>query len=121
MHSCQPSARPSFSSGTSEISIIANKDLKKGDVLTVAFVDVTQHPGESVVECRRRRRFELARGWRFACTCERCAEEAKSLSAEEKGSASEVFKDESRVEDSVKNYITGAAAATSAAPNMDVE
>lgn len=109
-HSCQPSARPSFSSGTSEISIIANKDLKKGDVLTVAFVDVTQHPGESVIECRRRRRFELARGWRFSCGCERCAEEAKALSAEEKDSAAEEHKDESKVEETLKNYAAGPAA-----------
>ncbi|KAF8914306.1 hypothetical protein CPB84DRAFT_79701 [Gymnopilus junonius] len=109
-HSCQPTVRPSFSLGTSEISIIANQDLKKGDVLTVAFVDVTQHPGESVVECRRRRRFELARGWRFSCGCERCAEEAKALSAEEKSSAAEELKDESKVEETVKKYTESPAA-----------
>ncbi|KAH9482351.1 putative protein lysine methyltransferase SET5 [Psilocybe cubensis] len=104
-HSCKPSARPSFSSGTAEISIIANRDLKKGDVLTVAFVDVTQHPDESVIECRRRRRFELARGWRFSCACERCIEEAQALTAEEKGSASEEqMKDESKVEASIRNF-----------------
>ncbi|KDR84067.1 hypothetical protein GALMADRAFT_695672 [Galerina marginata CBS 339.88] len=113
-HSCKPSARPSFSSGTSEISIIANHDLKKGDVLTVAFVDVTQHPGETTMEARRRRRFELARGWRFSCACERCEEEAQSLSSEEKASATEQQKDESKVEDSVKNYPAGQAPQASA-------
>ncbi|PPQ68307.1 hypothetical protein CVT25_001395 [Psilocybe cyanescens] len=106
-HSCKPSARPSFSSGTAEISIIANRDLKKGDVLTIAFVDVTQHPDETVVECRRRRRFELARGWRFSCACERCVEEAQMLSAEDKekgNAADEQLKDESKIEASVKNF-----------------
>ncbi|KAK0491362.1 hypothetical protein IW261DRAFT_1324136 [Armillaria novae-zelandiae] len=81
-HSCRPSAHPSFSSGTAQIHIIADQDLKKGDEVTVAFVDVTQHEGESDVECRRRRRIELARGWKFACTCQRCSEEAKTESNE---------------------------------------
>ncbi|KAF4619887.1 hypothetical protein D9613_004960 [Agrocybe pediades] len=112
-HSCQPSARPSFSSGTSEISIIANKDIKKGDVLTVAFVDVAQHPDETVIECRRRRRFELARGWRFSCNCERCVEEAATMTAAEKSSAPEDQKDESKVESSVDKYTM--------APKDDVE
>ena len=41
----------------------------------MAYVDVTQHESESVMDARRRRRTELARGWRFACGCKRCAEE----------------------------------------------
>ncbi|RDB20101.1 Mitochondrial import receptor subunit tom20 [Hypsizygus marmoreus] len=105
-HSCAPSARPSFSSGTAEISVIANRDLKKGDELSIAYVDVTQHPDESVVECRQRRRKELARGWRFACGCSRCEEEAKAMSTEEKvanaGEAEQ--KDESKVEASLSRY-----------------
>ncbi|KAK0243121.1 MAS20-domain-containing protein [Armillaria nabsnona] len=79
-HSCRPSAHPSFSSGTAQIHIIADQDLKQGDEVTVAFVDVTQHEGESDVECKRRRRIELARGWKFACACQRCNEEAKTES-----------------------------------------
>ncbi|KAJ6560411.1 hypothetical protein B0H19DRAFT_1147577 [Mycena capillaripes] len=75
-HSCAPNARPSFSSGTSELHLIATKDLKKGDELSIAYVDVTQRPGESVAECRLRRRKELARGWRFPCGCSRCLKEA---------------------------------------------
>jgi len=91
------------------MSVIANRDLKKGDELTIAFVDVIQHPDESVVECRRRRRFELARGWRFACTCERCAEEGKSMTLEEKGGATdEQVRDESKVETSLSRYQTKA-------------
>ncbi|KAF9478407.1 hypothetical protein BDN70DRAFT_880013 [Pholiota conissans] len=113
-HSCKPSARPSFASGTAEISIIADKDLKKGDVLTIAFVDVTQHTDESVVECRRRRRFELARGWRFSCGCERCVEEGNTMTVEEKANSSDDQKDESKVEDAVKNYARGQAAAAQA-------
>lgn len=106
MHSCQPSARPSFSSGTAEMSIIANHDLKIGDEVTISFVDVTKRPGESVAECRRRRRYELARGWRFACTCERCKQEAQGLSLEEKGGAeAEKERDESKVETSAKTFV----------------
>ncbi|KAJ7129224.1 hypothetical protein C8R44DRAFT_776214 [Mycena epipterygia] len=75
-HSCMPNARPSFSSGTSELHLIANKDLKKGEELSIAYVDVTQHAGESTAECRARRRKELARGWKFACECSRCLKEA---------------------------------------------
>ncbi|KAH7887480.1 hypothetical protein F5I97DRAFT_2072803 [Phlebopus sp. FC_14] len=95
-HSCVPSARPSFSSGTSELFLIAHRALKAGDELTVAYVDVSQREGETVVEARRRRRMELARGWRFACTCSRCAEEADPT-AESEGEA----KDESRWSDAV--------------------
>ncbi|KAJ7126476.1 hypothetical protein C8R43DRAFT_1029168, partial [Mycena crocata] len=75
-HSCAPNARPSFSSGTSELQLIANKDLKKGEELTIAYVDVTQHAGESAKDCRLRRRKELARGWKFPCQCSRCLKEA---------------------------------------------
>lgn len=39
----------------------------------MAYVDVAQRPGESVLEARRRRRQELARGWKFACECSKCA------------------------------------------------
>lgn len=88
-HSCTPSVRPSFSAGTAEIHILAERDLKEGDELTVAFVDVAQHAGESASECRRRRRKELARGWRFACGCVRCGEEGKELTVEEKAKDTE--------------------------------
>ncbi|KAF8214060.1 hypothetical protein K438DRAFT_1915212 [Mycena galopus ATCC 62051] len=75
-HSCAPNARPSFSTGTSELHLIATKDLKKGDELSIAYVDVSQRAGESTAECRLRRRKELARGWKFPCACSRCVQEA---------------------------------------------
>ncbi|GLB34124.1 putative MAS20 protein import receptor [Lyophyllum shimeji] len=103
-HSCTPSARPSFSAGTTELHLIANRDLKKGDELTVAYVDVAQHEDESVVECRRRRRIELARGWRFACGCERCEEEGKELSADEQKAQAAEEKDGSKVEVTMARY-----------------
>lgn len=105
-HSCVPSARPSFGSGTAELHLIANRDLKKGDELSVAFVNVVQHADESPVECRRRRRVELARGWRFACQCSRCDEESKAMTVEEKNAqAGETEqKDESKVEASMSRY-----------------
>ena len=90
--------------------------MKQGDEVTVSFVDVTRHPGETVAECRRRRRFELARGWRFACTCERCKQEAEGLSLEEKGGAeAEKERDESKVENTVEKF------ATLGNPDRDVE
>ncbi|KAK2465945.1 hypothetical protein APHAL10511_001586 [Amanita phalloides] len=74
-HSCTPNARVAFPAGTAQLHLIAERDLSKGDELIIAFVDITQHEGESAIECRRRRRIELARGWRFACSCSRCEEE----------------------------------------------
>ena len=85
------------------MSIIASHDLKKGDELTIAFVDVNQHLNETVLDCRRRRRVELARGWRFACGCERCTEESKSMTLSEDLSE-EQQKDQSRVEDVVTKF-----------------
>ncbi|THH15204.1 hypothetical protein EW146_g5225 [Bondarzewia mesenterica] len=99
-HSCEPSTRPSFSNGTSELHLIANHDLKEGDEITVAYVDTTQHEDEDVTQARRRRRTELARGWRFACLCDRCVREdpGKSDAADNVS----VQTDESKVEDAVK-------------------
>ena len=74
-HSCAPNARPSFD-GTTELSLVAERNVKKGEELNVSYVDVSSHEGETPAEARRRRRFELARGWRFACPCTRCVEEA---------------------------------------------
>ncbi|KAL0950169.1 hypothetical protein HGRIS_010162 [Hohenbuehelia grisea] len=80
-HSCVPNTRPSFSNGTAELHLIATKAIKKGDQLTVSYVDVTQHEGEDLAECYRRRRREIARGWRFACTCPRCKEDGPVVAA----------------------------------------
>ncbi|KIM63614.1 hypothetical protein SCLCIDRAFT_1214007 [Scleroderma citrinum Foug A] len=98
-HSCTPSARPSFDNGTAELHVIASRALKCGDELTIAYVDVSQKEGESVVDARRRRRIELARGWRFACTCERCAKEADGMDEDP-------ARDESKVSDAV-NRVEG--------------
>lgn len=43
----------------------------------MAFVDVQKGPAETRLEARRRRRQEIARGWRFACECERCLKEVE--------------------------------------------
>lgn len=66
----------------------------------MAYVDVTQRPDESLHDCRLRRRKELARGWRFACTCPRCAQEGThGTHTQETNTA-----DESKVEDVVHRY-----------------
>ncbi|KNZ76044.1 Mitochondrial import receptor subunit tom20 [Termitomyces sp. J132] len=103
-HSCDPNAHPSFSSGTAELSLVATRDLKKGDELTIAYVDVKKREGETTVECRRRRRIELVRGWRFACPCQRCVEEGKELSGEEKVIDATLEKDGSKVDAVVSRY-----------------
>ncbi|KAH9844112.1 MAS20-domain-containing protein [Rhodofomes roseus] len=103
-HSCAPSASPSFSSGTSELSLIASKPIKKGEEITMAYVDVSQHPDETPEQAKRRRRIELARGWRFKCECERCLSEATDGNESDLG----VEKDESKVEDVVNRVEAGA-------------
>ncbi|TFK55459.1 MAS20-domain-containing protein [Heliocybe sulcata] len=99
-HSCDPSARPSFSDGTAELSLIANRDIKEGEEITMAYVDVSQHPDESPVDARRRRRIELARGWRFACTCTKCLAEGAQGGAADTDVPDQ--KDESKVEEVVQ-------------------
>ncbi|KAF9450959.1 MAS20-domain-containing protein [Macrolepiota fuliginosa MF-IS2] len=120
-HSCAPSAKLTFPKGTTELHVVATKDLKKGDEVSVAYVDVTRRSippvegeegeseEESVVDARRRRRVELARGWRFACPCARCEEEGKELTSEQKGEEGvEDGKDESKLEDSARKFEEGA-------------
>ena len=76
--------------------LVATHDIKAGDEITVSYVDASVHDDEDVVQARYRRRKELARGWRFACQCARCAREAPSPSAGEK--EIELKDDESKVE-----------------------
>ncbi|KZT29328.1 MAS20-domain-containing protein [Neolentinus lepideus HHB14362 ss-1] len=99
-HSCDPSARPSFSSGTAELSLIANRDIKEGEEITMAYVDVSQHPDESPTDARRRRRIELACGWRFACTCTKCLAEGAQGGVADSDVPDQ--KDESKVEEVVQ-------------------
>lgn len=102
-HSCAPSACPSFDSGTSELSLYATRDLKAGDELTMAYVDVSQHKSEGLLEARKRRRWELARGWRFACVCEQCMEDGRQAAAEQtEGEKTEEVEEEMVVRDESK-------------------
>ncbi|KAF9266257.1 MAS20-domain-containing protein [Marasmius fiardii PR-910] len=101
-HSCDPNARPSFTNGTSELFLVANRDISAGEELTVSYVDCSMRDGESVVDARRRRRMDLARGWRFACGCKKCVEEARELGLES-GDAGK-GKDESKLEDAYNNF-----------------
>lgn len=94
-HSCDPSARPTFENGDSEMHLVATRDVKAGDEITVSYVDASVHDDEDVVQARYRRRKELARGWRFACQCDRCVKEAPPPSAGEKEPQ---LSDESKVE-----------------------
>ncbi|KAH9965901.1 hypothetical protein BC827DRAFT_777388 [Russula dissimulans] len=77
-HSCDPSAHPTFPHGNSEMHLVATRDIKAGDEITVSYVDASVRDCEDVVQARNRRRKELARGWRFACQCDRCVREVPS-------------------------------------------
>jgi import receptor subunit TOM20 len=76
--------------------LVATRDIKAGDEITVSYIDASVHDDENVFQARYRRRKELVRGWRFACQCDRCAREAPSSSAGEK--EIELKDDESKVE-----------------------
>lgn len=78
-HSCAPSAKPAFTSGTAEMHLVATRDIKTGDEITVSYVDTSKRGKDNAMEARRRRRMELARGWHFACSCTRCEEEKVTL------------------------------------------
>ena len=56
---------------------------------------------ETSPEARRRRRYELARGWRFKCECTRClAEQTEGSTEADLG----VSKDESKLEDAAARF-----------------
>lgn len=101
-HSCSPSVRPSFNTGTSELHLIASRDIKEGDELTMAYTDVTQHESETPSEARKRRRAELALGWKFACACEKCVEEESTLQLEDDPSLPR--HDESKIDATLDKY-----------------
>ena len=108
-HSCDPSTRPSFTTGSTQLQLIANRPIKKGDELTIAYVDVSQRPGESAEEARRRRRVELARGWKFKCECERCVSEVVQ-DLEKEDAELGVEKDEAKVEQVMRHETLPGAA-----------
>ncbi|KAG9018835.1 hypothetical protein FRB90_009122 [Tulasnella sp. 427] len=93
-HSCDPSVRPTFPEGTNELHLVAAKDIKAGDELTMPYVRLDAAEDQDVSTARRNRRQALARGWRFACNCERCVKEAPVATAE----AAEPPKDDVQVE-----------------------
>jgi import receptor subunit TOM20 len=95
------------------MNLVATRDIKAGDEITVSYVDASVHDDEDVVQARRRRRQELVRGWRFACQCDRCAREAPPPSAGEKEIE---LKDESKVEAIVSQVDQEEAAQSTSQP-----
>ncbi|KAG8961091.1 hypothetical protein FRC03_005787 [Tulasnella sp. 419] len=129
-HSCDPTVRPVFSKGTNELHLVAEKPIKAGDELTMAYVNVTTPAGADVMECRRERRHEIARGWRFACPCQRCADEFAELKAAPESSKVEedaveedvkIEGEGAKVEDFVIRFETGEAPPVPSAPAPPVE
>ncbi|KAG8719447.1 hypothetical protein FRC09_011118 [Ceratobasidium sp. 395] len=107
-HSCAPNVRPFFPEGTAELHLIASTDIPAGTELTMAYVDVNQGPSETRLEARRRRRQELARGWRFACECERCLKEVEEgiLKEDEKKGEDEALNvgEGAKLEEAVRRF-----------------
>ncbi|EMD40854.1 hypothetical protein CERSUDRAFT_103234 [Gelatoporia subvermispora B] len=112
-HSCAPNAKPTFQSDTTELQLVATQPIKKGDEITMAYVDVSQHPDETPVEARRRRRIELARGWRFKCECTRCVSETTEGEEHDIG----VKGDEAKVEAVVRRVESGNAGSADTGPD----
>ncbi|KAG8890492.1 hypothetical protein FRB98_007839 [Tulasnella sp. 332] len=110
-HSCSPTVQPSFPAGTNELHLIANSAIKKGDELTMAYVDVQGVVDASAIDNRRTRRQELARGWRFACACARCQAEAPTATATEAAPKEDVHVEGpgAQVEEAVQRFETGEA------------
>ena len=59
--------------------LVALKDIEEGEELSMAYVDVSQHPDETPADAYKRRRAELAQGWKFACACPKCEEDKQPL------------------------------------------
>ncbi|KAF8605323.1 MAS20-domain-containing protein [Ceratobasidium sp. AG-I] len=127
-HSCAPNTRPSFPNGIAELHLIANTSIPAGTELTMAFVDVQQGPAETKLETRRRRRQEIARGWRFACECERCLKEVEEgILKEDENKSKEANPEEedreleigagAKLEDAVRRFGSGEQPA--AAPGVE--
>jgi len=70
---------------------------------------VNVQPVEDVTEARSLRRKEIARGWRFACDCSKCIEEAPKPSANGPAAEDDVKIDgpASKMDDAVERYETG--------------
>ncbi|KAI9069255.1 MAS20-domain-containing protein [Trametes sanguinea] len=96
-HSCDPNTTPTFPKGTNELHLVATKPIKKGDELTMAWVDVAPREDVDAGLARRQRRIELARGWRFKCECARCLQETMD-EMEKEADLAGVKGDESKVE-----------------------
>ncbi|OSC98985.1 MAS20-domain-containing protein [Trametes coccinea BRFM310] len=96
-HSCDPNTTPTFPKGTNELHLVATKPIKKGDELTMAWVDVAPRDDVDAGLARRQRRIELARGWRFKCECARCLQETMD-EMEKEADLAGVKGDESKVE-----------------------
>ncbi|KAI0327750.1 MAS20-domain-containing protein [Cubamyces sp. BRFM 1775] len=103
-HSCDANTKPVFQKGTNELHLVATRPIQKGDELTMAWVDVSSPAGEDAGIARRRRRIELARGWRFPCECAKCVRETIAEMEREKEDADlGVTGDESKVESFVRH------------------
>lgn len=98
--------------------LVATRDIKAGDQITVSYVDASVHEDENVVQARYRRRKELARGWRFPCQCDRCVREAPSPSAA--GEKELQLNDESKVEPIV-SQVDQESAAQGKGQHLDTE
>ena len=95
------------------MQLVAERDIDEGEELTMAYVDVAIHEGESPSEAFERRRKELEVGWKFKCGCPKCSEDRKTFDASKP--------EETVVSEPVESSASAAPPedTTSAAPNME--
>jgi hypothetical protein len=70
-HACDPSAQVEFKSGTNKLHLVATRDIKKGEEITMSYVENSMKDGDTEEETARRRK-ALLEGWKFACNCSKC-------------------------------------------------
>ncbi|KAJ3340490.1 hypothetical protein HDU93_006958 [Gonapodya sp. JEL0774] len=65
-HSCNPSAELTHPDETAKCRVVAKRDIKEGEIVSLAWIDVDS------VDSTEERRKVLKAGWGFICECERC-------------------------------------------------
>jgi import receptor subunit TOM20 len=89
------------------LHLIATRDIKEGEEITVSYVDTKKRSKDkNLFDARKHRRMELARGWGFACDCSRCTEEIITLNINTEGHTDAVLPtQEVKLEPAVEKYL----------------
>ena len=68
-HSCSPNARHIVSSEERAVEVLAQRDIKKGEEISIRYTWTTQ-----VLEPLAERRAFISSQWHFSCCCSRCSD-----------------------------------------------